>query len=66
MNRIVSFEMPNYTLDQIKKDYFLYDLCVPGSLQLENVAITIQSLYFYYNILIASKYPRSILYKKVL
>lgn len=55
----VTFEIPNYSLEEIKQDYFLYDLCVNDSAQLENIAITIQSLYLYYNILNAGNYPRS-------
>lgn len=56
----VTFELPNYSLEQIKNDYYLYDLCVNDTAQLENIAITIQSLYFYHNILIAANYPKAI------
>ena len=56
----VTFELPNYSLEQIKNDYYLYDLCVKGTAQLENIAITIQSLYFYHKILIAANYPKAI------
>lgn len=56
----VTFELINYSLEQIKKDYYLYDLCVKDTAQLENIAITIQSLYFYQNILAAANYPKAI------
>ena len=54
-----TFELPDYSLDEIKRDYHLFDLCVQNTAQLENVAITIQSLYLYQNILQAGDYPRS-------
>ncbi len=59
MNK-VTFEIPNYSLERIKKEYYLKDLCVNGTAQLENISITIQSLYLYHNILVASKYEKSI------
>ncbi len=59
MNK-VTFEIPNYSLEKIKKEYYLNDLCVNGTAQLKNISITIQSLYFYHNILVASKYEKSI------
>lgn len=60
MNDKITFDAVHYSLNQIKKDYFLNDLCVRNSPQLENIAITIQSLYLYRNILMADEYPRSL------
>lgn len=59
MTYSVTFNLPNYSLNQIKKDYYLYDLCVNDTSQLENIAITIQSLYFYQSILVSNDFSRS-------
>jgi hypothetical protein len=49
-----------YSLEDIKRDYYLYNLCVADTPQLENIAITIQSLYFYKDILVSNTYPKTI------
>lgn len=56
----VTFELPNYSVEQIKKEYYLNDLCVADTAQIENIAITIQSLYVYHSILMSGNYPRTI------
>lgn len=50
----------NYPISDIKTDYFLRELCVGETSQLENIAITIQSLYFYHDILVSSNLPKTI------
>lgn len=59
MNRY-TFQNEQYSLEDIKKDYYLHNTCVEDTAQLENIAITIQSLYFYHDILVSNTYPRSI------
>ena len=59
MNRYV-IQNEDYSLEDIKRDYYLYNLCVEDTPQLENIAITIQSLYFYKDILVSNTYPKTI------
>lgn len=58
--RKITFELPSYTIEQIKKDYFLNKICVNGTAQIENIAITIESLYFYHNLLNGPSLPKTI------
>ncbi len=60
MDRRVVFELPDYSIEQIKRDYHLYSLCIDDTAQIENIAITIQSIYLYHNVLMGlPKWPRS-------
>ena len=46
--RKVEFEYDYKSIDEIKKIYFLNELCYPVRTQVNNIAITIQSLFYYY------------------
>ena len=55
-----NFSVEDYSLEEIKNDCYLHDLFIDGSSQLENVAATIQSLYFYGAAVASHQCPKSL------